>query len=111
MFSGKVQLIEAKKSSYSDLSYLFASPHPCGRVEDDPPATLVVGSLQTYQMVSMGWVWLPAHCTHLNNNITTNLTNIMFSPHEDLYPQTFQNICQKILEHQHLGSIWVQTTF
>ena len=43
------------------------SPHPRGRVEDDLPATVVVGRLQTSQVVSVGRVGLPAHCTHLDN--------------------------------------------
>ena len=90
---------------------MVVSPHPRGRVDDDPPATLVVGSLQTSQMVSMGRVGFPAHCTHLDNNNTTNLIHKIYSPHEDLYPQTFQNVCQKSLEHVHLGSMWVQTAF
>ena len=68
----------------SDLSNPVVSPHPRGRVDDHLPATLVVGSLQTFQMVRMDRVWLPAHCTHLDNNITGDLTHINFSPHEDL---------------------------
>ena len=96
---------------YSDLSYLVLSPDPCVRVDDHPPATLVVGSLQTSQVVSVRRVGLPPHCTHLDSNITGDIIHIIFSPHEDLYPQTFQNIYQKSLEHDHLGSMWVQTAF